>query len=416
MKWRFDHMPVLLTASTLAMIGLVLFQYKWINHSQELYDEVFHQRACMALCSTLEEYGEGAICSNEACATACGIPQVSEEISPAKKDLVNNQHFHTDLRKTLDFYNIDLSYEMSQSQEDPGKHASQTPACVVSLPSHDTSEEASFIALDFPDMQSYMMDKMKFMIGASVIILLFTAIVLLFANWWLIKQKRLLRTNVEMYNNMAHEFRTPLTNINLAAGLMHQGPEGGDQKLLDIIKRENGKLMQQVERILHLARLDNGEYDLKKESLPLRYLLQNVLDELQIQIEERNAEVRIDGIPDNLDIYGDQQHLANVFRNLIDNALKYSTHHPVISLTATEEDKNVIISVEDNGIGIPSSQSRLIFEKFQRIHQGNLHEQKGFGLGLAYVKKIIELHQGRIEVASEVNQGSCFNVYLPKYS
>ncbi len=248
-----------------------------------------------------------------------------------------------------------------------------------------------------------------------MIILLFTAIVLLFANWWLLKQKRLLKTNVEMYNNLAHEFRTPLTNINLAAGLIHKGPEGGDQKLLDIIKRENGKLMQQVERILHLARLDNGEYDLKRESLPLRALLKNVIDELQIQIEERNANVTIDEIPENLDIYGDQQHLANVFRNLIDNGLKYTSDKPVISISAMEEGKNVIISVEDNGIGIPSSQNSMIFEKFQRVHHGNLHEQKGFGLGLAYVKKIIELHKGKIEVASEVNKGSCFNVYLPKY-
>ena len=417
MKWKVGHLPVLLIASTLAMIGLVIFQYKWITHSRELYNEVFHQRACMALCSTLEEYGEGAICSNVACSTTCSSSGPMAGLVNESPDLIHNQDFHSDLRKTLDFYNIGLSYQISQSQEEPAVQGKPDEAtCIVSLPSHSEEEAGTYISLDFPDKQTFMMGKMKFMIGASLIILVFTAIVLLLANWWLMKQKRLLQTNVEMYNNMAHEFRTPLTNINLAANLIGQ-EEGNakNNKFIDIITRENGKLIQQVERILHLARLDTGDYALHNEQLQVRSLLQTVLNEMLIQIEERKAIVSIEVIPDHLEISGDRQHLANVFRNLIDNALKYASAQPVISISAKEQEEGIMISVQDNGIGIAASHNKMIFEKFQRVQQGNLHEQKGFGLGLAYVKKIVELHKGSIRVDSEVNKGSRFNVYLPKF-
>lgn len=416
MKWKLDRLSILVIASTLAMAGLVIFQYKWIQHSRELYDEVFHQRACMALCSTLEEYGEGAICNNASCATLCTPGPMDEVISEGAM-LVNNEHFQNDLRKTLDFYNIDLSYQMAHSAEAPVEDKKQSAAtCVVNVPAHSEAEEDSYIILDFPNKQSFMLEKMQFMIGASLIILFFTAIVLLVANWWLMKQKKLLQTNVEMYNNMAHEFRTPLTNIGLAASMLsNSSVTGKNNKFLDIISRENGRLVRQVERVLDIARLDNGEYSLHHERIQLRSLLEEVLSDLDIQIEEKDAIITFDTIPQDLEIFGDNQHLTNVFRNLIDNALKYATVRPVISITASESQKSVVIGVQDNGIGIPSSKSKMIFEKFQRVGQGNLHEQKGFGLGLAYVKKIVELHKGSIEVDSEVNKGSRFQVSLPKF-
>ena len=416
MKWNFDHLTLLVGASTLAMAGLVIFQYKWINHSQELYHEVFHQRACMALCSTLEEYGEGAICNDPSCASLC-TPAPGDAENSKNSGLIENQFFQNDLRRTLDFYNIDMPYKIAQSPHEPlPDERAGTATCVVNVPPDAEDEAGSFIILDFPEKQTFLLDKMKFMIGASMIILLFTAFVLLLANWWLLKQKRLLQTNVEMYNNMAHEFRTPLTNIQLASTLLAKDPgTTSNNKFLDIITRENGKLIHQVERILHLARLDNGAYALQNEKVHLKTLLQTVLDEFEMQIEERKAIVRLSDISNSLEIRGDKQHLSNVFRNLIDNALKYAADHPVISISAVAEDEQVMISIQDNGIGIPPSQSRLIFEKFQRVHQGDRHEQKGFGLGLAYVKKIVELHKGTIHVDSEVNKGSLFRVYLPKF-
>ncbi len=418
MKWKMNHVVILMAASMLAMIGLVIFQYKWINHSRELYNEVFHQRACMALCSTLEEYGEGAICTNNAsCATASSVAENIWLKEPAAVEpepgLVENEEFQSDLRKTLDFYNIDLTYQISQTHgQQVGQNGDAT--CMVNLPADEAGKEST-IHLDFPDQEAFMMSKLKFMIGASILIILFTAVVLLIANWWLLKQKRLLRTNVEIYNNMAHEFRTPLTNISLAANFLARDMESTKgAKFLDIIARENSKLIRQVERVLHLARLDHGEYDLQQEVLTLKPLLDGVRDDMSMQIEERKALVEIDVSPE-LEIQGDRQHLTNVFRNLLDNALKYATEHPVIHICASVQQEGIVIEFNDNGMGIPASQTKYIFEKFQRVQQGNLHEQKGFGLGLAYVKKIVELHKGSIIVDSELNKGSCFKVYLPKF-
>jgi signal transduction histidine kinase len=410
-----NHVPVLVAASTIAMLGLIYFQYKWISNSRELYNEVFHQRACMALCSTLEEYGEGAICNNFACSVLCGDGE--EVLEPEHTDhaaIVENENFQYDLRRTLNFYNIDLTYQLSQSDTQPiASNQAKEPTCVVNIPGH-AENEASYIALEFPDQQALMLGKLKYMIGASVMILFFTACVLLVANWWLLKQKRLLKTNVEIYNNMAHEFRTPLTNIQLASSLLlKDSKDAKSNKFLDIISKENSRLIGQVERVLHLARLDTGDYALQNERLDLLSLLESVKEEINIQIEEKQATVDI-RVPSQTEIFGDKQHLSNVFRNLLDNALKYSTVKPVITVVSKEEKNGIIISVADNGVGIPASQTEFIFEKFQRIQDGNLHTQKGFGLGLAYVKKIVELHKGSVDVNSEINKGSCFTIFLPK--
>jgi two-component sensor histidine kinase len=417
---KTNHVTILLVASTLAMIGLVFFQYKWISHSRKLSEEIFNQRASMALCSTLEEYGGGASCNPGTCgdgnASSNLLPQ-NLQASNGRQEILENEAFREDLRKTLNFYNIDLNYQISQSTCRPEANAKNAaPMCVVNIPPHIDQPEA-FVMLAFPGKEKFMAGKLKYMIGASVLILLFTAIVLWLANWWLMKQKKLLNTNAEIYNSMAHEFRTPLTNIQLAASLLSKDPaSSGNAKLLDIITRENSRLIQQVERVLHLARIDNGDYALKNERLHVKALLSSVIDEMQMQIEEKNAHVSIAQISDGFEIYGDRQHLTNAFRNLIDNSLKYTVEQPEISITAEEDKEGILISFQDNGIGIPASRSRQIFDKFHRIQDGQLNEQKGFGLGLAYVKRIVELHKGFIQLDCGISHGSRFNVFLPKIS
>jgi len=435
MKWKFNHVPILLAASMLALGGLVFFQYKWIAHSRKLSDEIFHQQVSMAVCSTIEKCDAKVTRQAEGCVITCTAkPEVKAATVPTDPDMssmlpipnpgatmigssqsIDQDEFHNQLKRTLDFYNIDLPFQLSQSQYvPPSPTTSGTPTCVINIPPKDDQAE-SFISLVFPSKQTYMVDKLKYMIVTSFFILLFTAFVLLLANWWLLKQKRLMRRNTEMYNTMAHEFRTPLTNINLAAHLMSKkGTDPSNQKFLDIITKENSRLIQQVERVLHLARIDHGAQPLQQEHISLRTLLESVYHEMEIQIEEKNAVVQFDGIPAEVKIYGDRQHLTNVFRNLIDNALKYSQDHPEIIISARDVKDGILISVQDNGIGIPASQSHLIFEKFQRLPQDQNQEQKGFGLGLSYVKRVIEMHKGFIQLDCTSQQGSRFNVFLPK--
>ena len=347
-------------------------------------------------------------CSNT-CSSASG-----ETLFAVPADLAADADFNAGLRKSLDFYQINLEYRLGLD------HSASPDACngelyqwAVSLPT-DTGSQDAYINLEFPDKQAFMRGKMGFMLLATVLILLFMAAVLWFANWSLLKQKRLLQTNVDFFNNMAHEFRTPLTNVGLAINMVakkHQPLKS--EPLIDIIRLENSKLLNQVERVLHLASLENGDYALQKERVHLKNLLESIAAEMAIQIEAKQAVVQLDAVPENLDVFGDRLHLGNVFRNLLDNALKYSKTAPEIRISAQEHPKGILISVQDNGIGIPASECSMIFEKFQRVSRGDLHEQKGFGLGLSYVKNMVELHKGSIRVYSELHRGTCFEVYLP---
>ena len=419
----------------LALGGLVYFQYKWIAHSKKLSDEIFHRQVSMAVCETIEKCDAKVTCGAQGYTITCNsngqavasnleadsinayYQQDPASSIPIPPDLAENAEFHDQLKRSLDFYNIDIPFQVSQTENVPATSSGPgAPACVINIPEKDDQAE-SFISLVFPSKDTYMVDRLKYMIATSFLILLFTAIVLLLANWWLLKQKRLMQRNTEMYNTMAHEFRTPLTNIQLAAQLLNKkGNEINNQKFLDIISRENSRLIQQVERVLHLSRIDHGMHPLMHEQIPLRSLLESVYHEMEIQVEEKNATIQFDGIATDLKIYGDRQHLTNVFRNLIDNALKYSTEKPKITISARDEKDGILISIQDNGIGIPASQSRLIFEKFQRLPQDQNKEQKGFGLGLAYVKKVIEMHKGFIQVDCTLQSGSRFNLFLPKFA
>jgi len=411
-----NRIPVLLIASTLAVIGLVYFQAEWMRYSRQLSEEIFNRQVTMALCSAVEASG-GQLCSGKSvsCEQACpdtGIPALAGTLA---LDTAFKANLHRALKEQgidLDFYIPVPDGAVSELLLNQG--ALQPPQCAMMVTASDSTDTSEFTHLAFPDKETFMMGKMRFMIIAFVLILLFTAVVLWYANWSLMKQKRLLETNVDFFNNMAHEFRTPLTNVSLATNLLvkkHKDLKGN--QIVDIIRRENSKLLAQVERVLHLARMESGDYSLQKEQVNLKALVQSVCEEMDMQIEERGATVQIDSIPHTFEVFGDRLHLGNVFRNLLDNALKYSCGNPEIRISAQEQAEGVLIWVQDNGIGIPANQCGHIFEKFQRANQGNLHEQKGFGLGLAYVKSMVELHKGFIRVSSELNKGSRFEVFLP---
>jgi signal transduction histidine kinase len=416
MKWNATH--ILLLTSALAVAGLVFFQLKWINHSRQLSEQIFNQRVCMALCSTVEHYGGGANCGQGACAASCQ-PETSVP-GHFPVSFVTDSAFLNDLRQSLDFYQIKLDFKIDlDSAQQVGVFCGENQPCKVVLPATTEAGER-FVSLEFPNKTAFVLGDMNFMVLATMLILLFTIAVLLFANWSLRKQKQLLHANVDFFNNMAHEFRTPLTNMSLAGNLLlKKNAELRDNRLFGIMQQEGSRLQEQVERVLQLASLDKGDFALKKERLPLQALLRSVCDELLIQLEEKQATVHLEAVPAEMVVWGDSRQLSNLFRNLLDNALKYSHLQPEISITAKEHDRGVMISVQDNGVGIPAAQCNLIFEKFQRANtrteneSGGIQTQRGFGLGLAYVKQIAALHKGFVKVFSEPNHGSRFDVYLP---
>ena len=413
------RIPVLIAASTAAVIALIFIQLHWIQTSRELMEETFNQRVCMALCATVEEEGVSNFCQPN---TSCQVIANDTKEAPPGATLfgiVKDPSFQQNLEEALSFYQINQPYEL-----DFDKNESLTVPGTKEIPNVDTYQCGSntsttigdtTVNLTFPEKEVYFYQKLQVMLIASLLILLFISLLFVFANWQLWKQKRQAEINVDFFNNMAHEFRTPLTNITLASSRMaKKDAQLKENQFLNIIKKESGKLMNQVERVLHLAKLENGEYHLQKEYFNLQKVLEMVISDMNLQLGDFEASIDISKIDSNVEVYADRLHLGNVFRNLIDNSLKYSQGQPKITIATEEMAKGICIHFSDNGIGISKTNQALIFDKFQRVGTGNEHNSKGFGLGLAYVKMILEKHCGDVKVISEINKGSRFELFLPR--
>jgi signal transduction histidine kinase len=217
---------------------------------------------------------------------------------------------------------------------------------------------------------------------------------------------------------MTHEFKTPVASISLATQMMkNEGILSNPEKIkryAGIIEEENKRLSGHIENVLQVARYDKGEFKLNITDININELLADISDSLELRVTNDNGElIRHLDAPNDL-IRGDKAHLTNVFYNVLENAIKYRKESDLkITLSTQSNSKGVWISVEDNGIGISKDDQKMIFEKFYRVPTGNIHNVKGFGLGLSYVKIIIDAHRGSIKLDSELGKGSKFEIFLP---
>ncbi len=250
--------------------------------------------------------------------------------------------------------------------------------------------------------------------------LLFTGIILfcfIYTVREIIRQKKLSKIKSDFINNMTHEFKTPIATISLAADSI-TSPMIIDQKqkierFAGIIKQENRRMNRQVEKVLQIALLDKKDFQLKYTDLDMNQIITNAVRNINLQVEQKGGEATALLEAQNVNIQGDLTHISNVVNNLLDNANKYTPEKPIITVTTKDMPNGIQISVKDNGIGMNKEARKHIFDKFYRVHTGNLHDVKGFGLGLSYVKAIMTAHNGQIDVKSELGKGSEFILFLP---
>lgn len=232
----------------------------------------------------------------------------------------------------------------------------------------------------------------------------------------LLVQKKLSEIKSDFINNMTHEFKTPIATISLAVDAMrNEKVQANPEKMAyfsGIIKDENIRMNKHVETILQAAHMDKEELELKLIPLHLHELIESAIDNHQLQLKEKNGNValHLEAIPDV--IMADEIHFSNLISNLIDNAIKYAATEPIITISTYIKGSSIFVSVADNGIGMTDETVKRIFEKFYRAHTGNLHNVKGFGLGMSYVKTVIDAHKGSIGVASKLGEGSVFTVQM----
>lgn len=396
-------------ASCLALVLLLLFQVNWLRHSRQLIEEQFDQKVTMAICSAVESLGSMDNISPEQAASCRKMDENC--FASCLSGTHSEAEMHDALAVALHRYDIDLGFKFNVvNSKIPGL----TPTTFCSNETPLTLNNQA-VHVSFSDKEKYIIQKMGFMTGSSIFILLFVSSMLMMTLMKFIRQKQLNELSVEFFNNMAHEFRTPLTNMHLALNLLNKrNPETADSKYVQILKGENKRLLQQVERMLHVAKLERGEYQLEVEDIDLEVLVQEVVGDMNIQLAEKDGRISIHSESVKpIHIQGDRLHLSNSIRNIIDNALKYCEQKPCISIQINQNEQFAYINFQDNGIGISSQHRRLVFEKFQRGLRGDVQNEKGFGLGLAYVKSVIERHGGSIRLESEVNQGSRFFLSLP---
>ncbi|HPT21176.1 MAG TPA: HAMP domain-containing sensor histidine kinase [Bacteroidales bacterium] len=273
------------------------------------------------------------------------------------------------------------------------------------------------LSIIFPERTNYVLGSMGWILGGSLLFSLFILATFALSLYLIIRQKKITEMKSDFLNNMTHEFKTPIATISLAADTITNPKVINDEEsikhFISMIKKENSRMNKKVETILQIASLDKKEIEFRFENVSLHTIIEHSCETIDIQVQQRNGKINLVLDASEPVVYGDNEHLMNLVNILLDNAIKYSPESPDITVRTTNAEKGVILSVEDKGIGMTRAVQSKIFERFYRQSSGNVHDVKGFGLGLNYAKAIIDAHKGNIKVFSEPGKGSRFEVFLP---
>jgi two-component system phosphate regulon sensor histidine kinase PhoR len=268
-----------------------------------------------------------------------------------------------------------------------------------------------------PNFKDIVIGEMRWMVTGAIFFTLVIISAFYVTVRALLRQKKLSEIKNDFINNMTHEFKTPLATISLAVDALRNEKVVHDREKSEyftgIIKEENRRMNKQVETILQASLLDRQEQQLNLKPLHAHVVIQEAMENFHLQLEGKGGRAELQLNAKNDLFLADEVHFMNIITNLIDNAVKYSKENPFIRISTHSTPKNLVIRIEDNGIGMSKETQRRIFEKFYRAHTGNLHNVKGFGLGLSYVKTIVDAHRGRIKVDSVVGKGTNFTLEFP---
>jgi two-component system, OmpR family, phosphate regulon sensor histidine kinase PhoR len=289
-----------------------------------------------------------------------------------------------------------------------------------SAPQLDWAKDGHYFSLYFPNKEIYEPNVISPPLTTwafSVVIILIVFVFFGYSVYIILRQKRLSQMKTDFINNMTHELKTPISTISLTSEvLMRSDIIHQPEKLkhyATIIHEENNRLKKQVDRVLQLAYLEKDKISLQYEKVDIHTLILNAVKTQKIAVEEKGGQINTLLQAKHNIIDADPVHISNIVINLIDNATKYTTEQPQITISTQNEMGYLIIKVQDNGIGMDKTVLSIIFDKFYRVPTGDLHDVKGFGLGLYYVNMMVTEHKGKIEVDSEPGKGSTFKIYLP---
>ena len=344
--------------------------------------------------------------------------EIEERIDPLQ--------LYLEIKNELHQKGVDLDFEFSIRKPDnstffktPGfEHFTRSNVFLMQLFPGDLNPGKNLLTVYFPKDRNYMLKSLGWM-GVSSTLLTLTIILIFSVTIYIIfRQKQLSEIKSDFVNNMTHELKTPISTISLASQMLKDESVVRGKKNMNhiskIIDDESKRLSYQVEKVLQMAVFDRGRLKLDLKEANIHQLISNVVDNFTLQVNNKNGEIKLDLKATNPLIGTDEVHFTNILSNLIDNAIKYCNLNPNIIISTQDSKKGLLLTIEDNGIGISKDNLNRIFHRFYRVPTGNIHNVKGFGLGLNYVKMIVEEHKGSIYAESKINKGTRFKILFPR--
>ena len=343
------------------------------------------------------------------------------------KERINFRMFDNDIREQLANNGINIPYHFTVSTSD-GREVYRCPdysdegeqyAYTQMLFRNDPQSKMGVVKIHFPEMSNYIFSSVRFMVP-SIIFTIVLLITFLFTLVVVFRQKRYSEIKNDFINNMTHELKTPIASISLAAQMMNDDSvpktEQMTKHLGTVIGDESKRLRFLVEKVLQMSMFDKKSVVFKRKELDLNEMVEQIAQTFSLRVEHTGGKIYTEIEAVDSGLYVDEVHFQNAITNLMDNAVKYRKPDEPLDIylrTWNDEHNHLCLSIRDTGMGIKKENVKKIFDKFYRVHTGNKHDVKGFGLGLAYVKKVVDLHQGSIKVESEVGKGTKFTIILP---
>ena len=418
-----SQITIIILAVSISLVGLTITQCSWVWNAINLVQEQHDHRVDMAL----EEVIDGMVNANDSELNRSESPFYSDaQPKITLFEVIDTTLLASLLMQYIDYHKLDPDFEYAivKTSNDSIIYSSSGiipkslkkdchKACLSCL----WKEEFFHLEVYFPSQRKVVLVEMSVWLIFTAIFFLILVFTFMYIINTIIKQKKLSEIKNDFINNMTHEFKTPISTISLASEvLLHTNADASPERIkkyLKIIYDENIRMRGQVDRVLQVARLDRDEFSLTKSEFDLHQLVKNTVQHICFDKCEEVTTVNYHFDADQFILNADEMHIKNVVTNLVDNAIKYSNNGTSLDIKTNNKQEGILLSIEDNGIGMSKETIKHIFDKFYRVPTGNIHNVKGFGLGLYYVKNMVDAHGGHIEVKSEINKGSRFDIYLP---
>jgi two-component system phosphate regulon sensor histidine kinase PhoR len=418
---KSSSIRLIVILAVLCITGITITQWYWVSRAFDLKEAEFERTVNTALFNVADQIfrinktPSPAVNPVKQVSTNYFAVQVNGEIDVSMLEFL--------LRSEFEKRNIaaDFEYGVYDCSSEKMKYGDYVPMQargekITAKPLPTWSNHAYYFGVQFPNREAHLINQMGIWTFSSLVLLL---VILFFAYtlFVILKQKRLSEIQKDFINNMTHEFKTPISTIGVSTEVL-KNPDivHHPERLLNyttIIEKENIRLKNQVERVLQMAKFDKKDIGLKKETVDVHQIINDAIQSSALPLQEKKGVIRCELRATHAIIEADRLHLINVFYNLIDNAIKYCRQSPEIVISTADENKRLCIYVKDNGLGIARENHKKIFQKFYRVPTGNVHDVKGFGLGLHYVRSVIQGHKGTIKIESDLNCGSVFKITLP---